>query len=297
MNIGICYTKNSANAIAACNAFTKGVEACGDSTVSLFNNKSLGSLAGCDAVLQVCDYNKHCGKDFRYYIKERCKALGKKRIILDTGFVKNKRYNESDLDRYMQVGIDNIKRLGASYAKGSSQDRWTALEIQEKPWRQSEYNGQHILILGQHEIGISTQHMDIIGWWEDAISYISRVTDRQIKFRPHPNQTKFPKGNYQLTEGTTIEEDLENCWCAVARTTNGAVDAIINGVPVITPDPACMAFGVSSHFLTEILEPCTPDRSQWLYDLAYSQWNIEEMKSGLAWSHIRKFIGKEDGSE
>ena len=151
---------------------------------------------------------------------------------------------------------------------------------------------EHILILGQHEIGISTQHMDIIGWWEDTISYISRVTDRKIKFRPHPNQTKFPKGNYQLTEGTTIEEDLENCWCAVARTTNGAVDAIINGVPVITPDPACMAFGVSSHFLTEILEPCTPDRSQWLYDLAYSQWNIEEMKSGLAWSHIRKFIGK-----
>ena len=288
----MCYTKNSANAIAACHAFTKGVEAFGDSTVSVFNNKSLSVLGSCDAVLQVCDYNKHCGKDFRYYIKERCKALGKKRIILDTGFIKNKRYNESDLDRYMQIGIGNIKRLGASYVKGSSQDRWTALEIQEKPWRQSEYNNQHILILGQHEIGISSQHIDIVSWWEQTISYISHVTDRNIKFRPHPNQTKFPKGNYELTHGTTIEEDLENCWCAVARTTNGSVDAIINGVPVITPDPACMAFKVSSHYLTEILEPRTPDRTQWLYDLAYSQWNIEEMKSGLAWEYIRGFINE-----
>ena len=77
MNIAICYTKNSANAIAACHAFTKGVEAFGDSTVSMFNNKSLSAVGGCDAVLQVCDYNKHCGKDFRYYIKERLTFLGK----------------------------------------------------------------------------------------------------------------------------------------------------------------------------------------------------------------------------
>ena len=139
--------------------------------------------------------------------------------------------------------------------------------------------------------------MDIVAWWEEAISYLSRVTDRPIKFRPHPNQTKFPEGNYEVTQDTTIEEDLENCWCAVARTTNGSVDAIINGVPVITPDPACMAFKVSSHFLTEILEPRTPDRTQWLYDLAYSQWTIDEMKQGECWSFIRNFIGKEDGSK
>jgi hypothetical protein len=287
MQVGICYTKDSANGIAACDAFYKGVQAVGDSAIQILNPKGLHAIKNCDVTVQVCDYNKHSGKDFRYYLNQYTKASNTRRIIIDTGFVRNKRSDDNDLDRYMQVGYDGIKRKANCYAKGSSQDRWTALEFPLKEWRK---DGEHILILGQHEIGISTQHMDIIGWWEDTISYISRVTDRKIKFRPHPNQTKFPKGNYQLTEGTTIEEDLENCWCAVARTTNGSVDAIINGIPVITPDTACMAFGVSSHFLTEILEPRTPDRTRWLSELGYSQWTIREMQEGLPWRHLRRFI-------
>lgn len=289
MLVGVCYTKDSPNGIAACDAFYEGVQAVGDSAIKILTPKGLHAVKNCDVTVQVCDYNKHCGKDFRYYLNQYTKASDTRRIIIDTGFVKNKRSNDNDLDRYMQVGYDGIKRNGKSYAKGSSLDRWSALEFPVKDWRE---DGKHILVLGQHEIGISTQHMDIIGWWEDTISYLSRVTDRPIKFRPHPNQKKFPKGKYEVTHDTTIEEDLENCWCAVARTTNGSVDAIINGIPVITPDTACMAFGVSSHFLTEILEPRTPDRTRWLSELAYSQWTIREMQKGLPWKHLRRFLNE-----
>ena len=292
MQVGICYTKDSPNAIAACDAFSEGVRAVGDYTVKILNAKGLHAVKNCDVTVQVCDYNKHCGKDFRYYLNKYTKATGTRRIVLDTGFVKNKRSDENDLDRYMQVGYDGIKRNAKFYAKGSSLDRWVALESELKPWREDTYKGQHILIIGQHEIGISTQHLDIIGWWEDTISFIKRATDRPIKFRPHPNQTKFPRGDYQLTQETTIEEDLQNCWCAVARTTNGAVDAIINGIPVITPDHACMAYDVSSHFITEILDPVKPDRTKWLAELGYSQWTIREMQNGLPWKHLRRFLNE-----
>lgn len=287
--VGVCYTKNSPNAIAACDAFYEGVQAVGDYAVKILTPKGLHAVKSCDATVQVCDYNHHCGKDFRYYLNRYAQASNTRRIIIDTGFVKNKRSDENDLERYMQVGYDGIKRKAKCYAKGSSQDRWQALEFPVKEWRET---GEHILIIGQHEIGISTQHLDIIGWWEDVISYLSMATDRPIKFRPHPNQTQFPKGKYEITHDTTIEQDLENCWCAVARTTNGAVDAIINGIPVITPDQTCMAYDVSSHFLTEFIEPVTPDRTNWLAELAYSQWTINEMAEGLPWKHLRRFLNE-----
>jgi hypothetical protein len=29
-----------------------------------------------------------------------------------------------------------------------------------------------------------------------------------------------------------------------------------------------------------------PPREQWLNDLAYTQWTLEELKSGEAWKHL-----------
>ena len=287
ITVGICYTKNSPNAIAACDAFAEGVEAAGDSHIKVLSERTVRLLSRCDISVQVCDYNKHCGTDFRYHISRIQKVQNKRRIVIDTGFIKNKRSDENDLNRYMQIGYDGIKRNAKCYNQNSSQDRWKALEIPMKDWREE---GEHILILGQHEIGISTQHVDVVDWWEDVISRLGSVTKKTIKFRPHPNQTKFPKGNYELTTGKTMEEDLSNCWCAVARTTNGAVDAIINGVPVFTPDEACMAYCVASHQLLKVENPVTPDRTQWAANLAYAQWSIEEMKQGLPWKHLRRFL-------
>ena len=290
LKVGICYTKDSPNAIAACDAFAEGVVVAGDSYVKIFSERTVRLLPACDVSLQVCDYNKHCGVDFRYHVNKIQKVQNKRRIVIDTGFFRNKRSSESDLDRYMQVGLDGIKRNASCYNENSSQDRWQALDISMKDWREE---GGHILILGQHEIGISTQHIDVVRWWEDIIRGASAITKKKILFRPHPNQTKFPAGNnYEITENTSIEEDLENCWCAVARTTNGAVDAIINGIPVFTPDEACMAYDVASHEILQIDRPLTPDRTQWAANLAYAQWSIEEMRQGLPWKHLRRFLNE-----
>ena len=89
-----------------------------------------------------------------------------------------------------------------------------------------------------------------------------------------------------------MEDDLSNCWCAVARTTNGAVDAIINGVPGFTPDQACMAYCVASHQLLKVENPVTPDRTQWAKNLAYAQWSIEDMNPGLPWKYLRRFLNE-----
>ena len=35
------------------------------------------------------------------------------------------------------------------------------------------------------------------------------------------------------------------------------------------------------------------DRTQWAYDLAYAQWNLEEMKLGMPWKHLRNSFSAE----
>ena len=31
-------------------------------------------------------------------------------------------------------------------------------------------------------------------------------------------------------------------------------------------------------------------RSQWLYDMSYAEWSLEEMRQGVAWKHLRGHI-------
>ena len=47
-----------------------------------------------------------------------------------------------------------------------------------------------------------------------------------------------------------------------------------------------MAWDVTNHDLSEINNPKTFDREQWLNNLAYTQWNLEEVRRGLPLKHL-----------
>ena len=147
-------------------------------------------------------------------------------------------------------------------------------------------------MLGQNERGQSTQHLDIIKLWEETLVGIRKYSQRPIVFRKHPNQTKMPIGDYKMSPYShkELDRDLQNAWCTVAFTTNGAVDSAINGIPVIAIDPICMAYEISSHELSEIENPKLADRQQWAYNLAYAQWSFPEMSSGECWRHFRPHL-------
>lgn len=297
--IGICYTKQDAVGIGACNAFIKGVIESGDIPIPIRSIEEFMQYSiciRCDAFVQVCDYTKHLGKDLRFRIKKYCKNNDIPRIVIDTGFLKNNRTSMS-LDRYMEVGIGGIKNHAIYFNEDSPSDRWDKLDIELEPWRDK---GEHILVLGQFEKGVSVQDIDVVEWMGDTIKQLQSITDREVRLRSHPNQTMIPPGTYSLSSNrlisTPIEEDLEDCWCVVALTTNGAVNAIVEGIPVITNNTMNMAYNVSGHKLEEVENPPTFDRAQWAYDLAYAQWHIDEIKEGLAWRHFRKNLFENDCS-
>ena len=65
------------------------------------------------------------------------------------------------------------------------------------------------------------------------------------------------------------------------------VEAVIAGVPVVVISKgACAAESVADLELVNVFDPRFPDdaeRQQWLADLAYCQFRLEEITSGLAW--------------
>ena len=41
---------------------------------------------------------------------------------------------------------------------------------------------------------------------------------------------------------------------------------------------------------TYFFYPNMKKRNQWLYDMSYAEWSLEEMRQGLTWKHLREHI-------
>jgi hypothetical protein len=293
--LAICQTKPTPRGKLITQAIARGIERTNDAFIIVDGNNArhLEILKRCDTLIQICDYNGKVAatkeNSFRKWCKDKVGyTLSKRRLILDVGFVKN-HTDTPDIDlelAYWSIGFDGIKGEAKFYNENSPSDRWNSFNIDLKPWRES---GEYVLILGQNESGISTQHMNYVDWMNNTVEYIKSVTDRPIKFMAHRHQTVFPN-ECEVIKNKSIYENCENAWCTIARTTNGAAGSIISGVPVITEDQRCITYSISDHLLDSVNFPTLFDRQQWCNDIGYSQWNIKEIKRGEMWNHLRGHI-------
>ena len=55
---------------------------------------------------------------------------------------------------------------------------------------------------------------------------------------------------------------------------------MIQGIPVFV-GPDSLAFDVGCTNLASINGPVMPDRTQWLNDIAYTEWTLEEIEQGI----------------
>jgi hypothetical protein len=289
MKVAICYTKRSPEGIRNCDAFAEGVIESGDSVCIISDIDEIGLLVGCDVTVQCCIYNKH-GQSPEQRFRRAVETLAKRRIVIDGGCICGL-FEGSVV--YLSVGINGIKREAQYFNAKSPPDRWNQLGLQLQPWR---CDGRHILLLGQTQHGYGTQHLSVAinNWFEKIVRQLRGMTDRPIVFRPHPNEKTVPsvKGSDLVVRkrGRKLKEDLEGAWCCVAKTTNAVVEAVVRGIPVLTDDPMCMGYPVASHNFADVENPLITERAQWAYDLAYTQWNIEELRKGLPWRHLRPHL-------
>ena len=199
-------------------------------------------------------------------------------LVMERGHV-------GDRNQYASCGWNGLGRRG-QYATGTA-DRWRNAWVRLlSPWR---YTNGYALILGQcpGDMSLATMMCTMEQWAQNVTDQL--IADgRTVVYRPHPANggDYIPTGALPAT--ASLADDLAGAAMAVTWNSTSAVEAVLSGVPTVTCDEGAMAWPVTSHSLDEPL--ITPDRYQWCADLAWSQFSMQEIESGMAWEHLRGFI-------
>ena len=188
-----------------------------------------------------------------------------------------------------KVGLNGINRDAYFGPSGNDDSRCNSLGLQVKP---RKYDGEYILICGQHDKSLQWQNMPKMSQWVlDTIQFIRAQTKRPIIFRPHPRcQLHGIEHEYKDVRrqdpmhvpGTYDDFDMRftNIWATVSWSSNPGIHSVIQGVPAFT-GPSSLAFDVSLQNLREIENPLYCDRTQWLNDYAWTEFTIKEISEGL----------------
>ncbi len=146
--------------------------------------------------------------------------------------------------------------------------------IKIKPWIK---DGSHILVCPPDNIIASLMGFNECDWLTDVLKKLKNNTDRKILVRSRDK-----------SKVTSIKQDLANAFALVTWTSNAAVDALLEGVPVFcTGDCGSSWMGKSDPVNIEY--PMYPDnRSEWVLKLLSNQWTFDEMSSGQAWSELNE---------
>ena len=167
-------------------------------------------------------------------------------------------------------------------------------------------DGAHILLCLQRNGGWSMGGFDVVEWASNTIKVLRLHTDREIIIRAHPGdkgskdylspknlmkKIGILKGVRLSKPGTTLEQDLKNCWAVVNHNSSPTVGAAIEGYPVFVTDPQkSQCKEIANTDLSQIENPLLPDRQAWIERLSMFHWNFDEVENGQCWNHMRNFV-------
>ena len=136
-------------------------------------------------------------------------------------------------------------------------------------------------------------YFDSQDWLETSIKTLQQHTDREIVVRDKPMNPQVSEKNGITTlsgfnknkQQKPLAEDLADAWAVVTFNSSVAIDAVCEGIPVFC-GKECSAYQVAEQDLSKIETPRHADREPCLWNLAYSQFTLDEMSSGYAYDVI-----------
>lgn len=140
-------------------------------------------------------------------------------------------------------------------------DKAKTFKYEGRPWRK----GSDILLFPPSNT--ITETFGAENWVEETIAEIRKHTDRRIviKHKQAPKPLKYY---------------LKDAHAVVGYGTVASVEAALYGVPVFA-GPRCPATPIAATDLSQIESPLTPDREAWFRSLTWSQFSLDEIRSGL----------------
>ena len=208
---------------------------------------------------------------------------------IDLGYIGNK------ITRYPQPIIHDHEKTFFRICKGNIHtirgvvgDGRRLQDLRNRLGKEAEFKGwytgntKHILLCPSsptvtfHINGISQEE-----WIRQVTEELKKYTDRPIKFRNKPR----PGNEWWETD---ILDDLKDAHCLITNMSLGAVDSVMNYVPVVTHQRNVCSF-ISSRDLSKIEKPMRPGRKtmeEWLKMIAENQFRLEEIENGTAYKTL-----------
>ncbi len=223
-------------------------------------------------------------------IWQKYRNANKPVIVLEVGGLKR--------NITFKIGINGINRE-ADFANDSVDDsRWKKFNIKMKPWNPT---GDIIVICGQHDSSEQWKGLPKIGTWIDQqITEVRKYTTRPILIRPHPrhsfpiDETKYknvkvrhPRRDWKTYDDTDFKMTLERTWAVINHSSNPAMEAVFNGIPVFVSAKS-LCYEVGNEKLVDINTPAMPNRQKWANKLAYTEWWEDEIRQGIPWKRIKE---------
>ena len=156
-----------------------------------------------------------------------------------------------------------------------------------------------ILIAAQHQQSLQWEGQPPMSEWiVQTVDEIRKYSNRKIKVRPHPRsrinlvhsgiEVEIP----QKIPGSYDDFDIDyNYHCVINHNSGPAIQAAINGVPVIC-DSSSLAGKISGKF-QEIENIQLPDRTQWFLELCHTEWTVDEISRGIPLSRLLPKISEQ----
>ena len=234
---------------------------------------------------------------FRKTVHDYQKKNNNRLLVVDSNL-----FNYRGKNEYSRYSFDGVfPNTGTYFWNNPDPARWQSISrntgIELKDWRS---NGKHILLCLQRNGGWSMGTYDIVEWTADTIVKLQQATDRPIVLRPHPGDKSARQHisnighlrNVTLSHpDATLMDDLKDCWAVINHNSSPTVGSVIEGYPIFVTDPdRSQATAVANTDLSSIETPIMPDRQAWVERIAMCHWNQQEIMSGAAWQHIKKFV-------
>ena len=189
-----------------------------------------------------------------------------------------------------KIGI-NGTGIGSYNFDNLVPNRAATLGLNLKPWR----SGANIVIAMQrHDSEQWHDQPPMNQWLESTVAEIRKHTDRSIVIRLHPrsgchippgcliDRPHFNAGSY---DDFDFERVLGTAYCVLNWNSGPGPQAVIQGVSAFV-GPTSLASPIANWDLSQIENLSRPDRTQWLEQLAHTEWTVEEIKTGLPFRRL-----------
>lgn len=298
---------------------SEGIRACGDEPIMVNEAKegptTEGEMTPTTPIVCMFGYGgtnqRHHTKGRRLELVENAKAKGIKVITFDGGLLSSFGNVSSYPNHYFRVSLFSPMNNGDFLSDNSPNDRWEMLKkefnVKYEPWRKSNPEDPILFVL-QPQDNWSMNELSPIEWFKDVYKILRPLTKRKFIVRPHPNHidsisqrlNEFPTdvevaigqkqfhGDEKKYYRFHFQDAIANCHAVVTHNSTASTDSCIRGIPTFCTSNLAMCWPVANTDLTKIETPELPDRTQWVNDLGYKLWSIDEIKKGIVFKRFKE---------